>query len=660
MSTLNPYFYAHNAEHLAYENAWVRFLKEERLPDNNVLREVVRSSWKRCRAMGLDPLSEDKLPLLEKSEINRRIQKQKNLLSIVDPFLSNLFDTVKDSQFRVDFIDKDGYILKSLCNDSLKKLNMHTNSFVGANRLEESAGTNAVGLAIKLKEPIQISGAEHFIQQFHRWACSAAPILSTKGELLGIIGMSGHYEEAHKHTLALVTAVAKAIENALEVQEVHNKLKISNSQLQTILGGVSDGIVYVVDEKIIEVNNEMCSYLGVKPGDLIGTVAVDSIHTNPSLSRILNAARMDHKVREIVLEGDGRIAKYLIDVKRAFDKGEDNFGEILIFTRVEEVQMMAKQIVHSTQYTFSDIIGDSLTLSTTIEMAQKAAISNSRVLLEGESGTGKEILAQAIHNFSGRKYNSFVAVDCGAIPKELFESELFGYEKGAFTGAKPGGKIGLLEVADKGTLFLDEIGNMPLEMQKKLLRVLQEGTISRIGSTEKIEVDIRVIAATNVDLQKAVEEGKFRKDLYYRLNVFRIFVPSLRERREDIPLLARHFINKNLPHRRNVWVEEQAMEALKTYDWPGNIRELNNVIERAIIMSGGNIITVRDLPLEIQESNALHFDCELEGLSMKDAMKKYLQQVLDENKGNISKASKILGISRSRIYRVLDHEEQGE
>jgi transcriptional regulator with PAS, ATPase and Fis domain len=278
-------------------------------------------------------------------------------------------------------------------------------------------------------------------------------------------------------------------------------------------------------------------------------------------------------------------------------------------------------------------------------------------LLEGESGTGKEILAQAIHNFSGRKYNSFVAVDCGAIPKELFESELFGYEKGAFTGAKPGGKIGLLEVADKGTLFLDEIGNMPLEMQKKLLRVLQEGTISRIGSTEKIEVDIRVIAATNVDLQKAVEEGKFRKDLYYRLNVFRIFVPSLKERREDIPLLTRHFISKHRPHRRNVWVEEQAMEALKTYDWPGNIRELNNVIERAIIMSGGNIITIRDLPLEIQESNAQHLDCDLEGLSMKDAMRKYLQQVLDENKGNISKASKILGISRSRIYRILDHEE---
>lgn len=658
MSTLNPYFYAHNAEHLAYENAWVRFHKEGGFPDNTVIREEVRASWLRCRDRGMDALSEELLPLLEQEELSHRIRQNRKLMELVDPFLDTLFDTVRESGFRVDFVDKEGYILKSQCSDYLDQLNIHTNSFAGANRSEEQAGTNAIGLAIKLKTPVQISGAEHYIQQFHRWSCSAAPVLDPKGSLLCIIGMAGHYEQAHKHTLALVTAMAKAIENALEVQEVHDRLKISNSQLQTIFSGVSDGIVYVMDSKIIEVNHEMCSYLGVKPEDLIGKPVVDTIHTNPGLGRILGTARQDHKIREIVLEGDGRIAKCLIDVKRAYDNGEDSTGEILIFTRVEEVQMMAKQIVHSAHYNFGDIIGGSQALRATLEMAQKAGMYNSRVLLEGESGTGKEILAQAIHNYSGRKYNSFVAVDCGAIPKELFESELFGYESGAFTGAKPGGKIGLLELADKGTLFLDEIGNMPMEMQKKLLRVLQEGTISRIGSTEKIDVDIRVIAATNSDLQQAVEEGQFRKDLFYRLNVFHITVPPLRERKEDIPLLVRHFINKYLPNRRNIWVEEQAMEVLKGYSWPGNIRELNNVIERAIIMCGGSIITVRDLPLEIQESRNLMYDCEMEGLTLKDAMKKYLDRVLSENGGNISKAAKILGVSRSTIYRLMGNEEE--
>ena len=658
MSTLNPYFYAHNAEHLAYENAWVMFQKENVLTDNSVLREEIRKSWQRCKSMGLNAVFEDKLPLLNKKELDTRLLNYRNILTLISPFLTTLFETVRDSDFRVDFVDKEGYILKSLSNDYLNLLNEHTNSFEGANRSEEHAGTNAIGLAIKLRAPIQISGAEHYIQQFHRWSCSAAPILDSTGEMLGIISMAGHYEQAHKHTLALVTAVAKAIENTLEVQEVHDKLKISNSQLQTIFGGVSDGIVYVVDEKIIEVNHEMCSYLGVKPEDLIGTSVVESIHTNPSLSRILSSARLDHKIREIVLEGDGRIAKCLIDVKKTFDSGENNIGEILIFTRVEEVQMMAKQIVHSAHYTFADIIGNSPAIQGTLEMAQKAGMFNSRVLLEGESGTGKEILAQAIHNFSGRKYNSFVAVDCGAIPKELFESELFGYERGAFTGARPEGKIGLLELADKGTLFLDEIGNMPMEMKKKLLRVLQEGTISRIGSTEKIEVDIRVIAATNADLMQAVDEGQFRKDLFYRLNVFHIMVPSLKERREDIPILTRHFINKYLPSRKNVWVADQAMEALKNYDWPGNIRELNNVIERAIIMCGGNIITAGDLPLEIQESHNLLYECDLKGLSMKDAMKKYLVWVLEENGGNISKASKILQVSRSTIYRIQEDREE--
>lgn len=658
MSRLNPYFYAHNAEHLAYENAWVRFLKEEVLPENKVLRDEVKASWQRCKAAGIDPLSEEKLPLLPKEELKARVDANKNLLKLVAPFLATLFGTVEDSGFRVDFIDRDGYILKSLSNEYLDRQNIHTNSFEGANRSESVAGTNAIGLSLINKSPIQISGAEHYIQQFHRWTCSAAPVISPKGEIRGVVSMAGHYEQAHKHTLALVTAVAKAIENALEVQEVNDKLKISNSQLQTIFGGVSDGIVYVVAGKIIEVNDEMCSYLGAKPSDLIGTMVTESIRTNPSLARILSSARLDHKIREVVLEGEGRIAKCLIDVKNTYDKGEEDTGEILIFTRVEEVQMMAKQIVHSAHYSFSDIIGNSSALRATLEMAQKAGMYNSRVLLEGESGTGKEILAQAIHNFSGRKYNSFVAVDCGAIPKELFESELFGYESGAFTGAKPGGKLGLLELADKGTLFLDEIGNMPMEMQKKLLRVLQEGTISRIGSTEKIDVDIRVIAATNMDLQKAVETGDFRKDLFYRLNVFHIMMPSLRERKEDIPLLTRHFINKYLPGRRNVWVDDNAMEALKQYDWPGNIRELNNVIERALIMCSGNIISPKDLPLEIQEVHNQLYNSEFNGLSMKDAMKKYVERVLADNNGNISKAAKVLDVSRSTIYRISEGKEE--
>lgn len=657
MSTLNPYFYSHNAEHLAYENAWIRFLKEGVLPDNNVLREEVKTSWQRCLSRGMDALSEEKLPLLELADLEVRVKENKSLLSIVMPFLITLFGIVEASGFRVDFVDSEGYIIKSLSNDYLDKQNDHTNSFEGANRSEDIAGTNAIGLSIITKTPIQISGAEHYIQQFHRWSCSAAPILNPKGEILGVIGMAGHYEQAHKHTLALVTAVAKAIENAIEVQEVNDKLQSSNSQLQTIFSGVSDGIVYVVAGKVIEVNEELCSYLGVKPADLIGTMVTESIHTNPSLSRILSRARLDHKIREIVLEGNCRIAKCLIDVKNTYDDGEENVGEILIFTRVEEVQMMAKQIVHSAHYTFADLIGKSAALRVTMEMAQKAGMFNSRILLEGESGTGKEILAQAIHNFSGRKYNSFVAVDCGAIPKELFESELFGYESGAFTGAKPGGKLGLLELADKGTLFLDEIGNMPMEMQKKLLRVLQEATISRIGSTEKIDVDIRVIAATNMDLGKAVDNGTFRKDLFYRLNVFHIMMPSLRERKEDIPLLVRHFINKDLPARRNVWVDDNVMEALKKYDWPGNIRELNNVIERALIMCSGNIISLKDLPLEIQETHNLVYSSDFNGLSMKEAMKKYLNRVLEENSGNISKAAKVLDVSRSTIYRILEEKE---
>jgi len=307
------------------------------------------------------------------------------------------------------------------------------------------------------------------------------------------------------------------------------------------------------------------------------------------------------------------------------------------------------------------IIGSSQGLREVLNIVQRVANTNATVLITGESGTGKELIANLIHYNSVRRDQPYVKVNCGAIPENLIESELFGYEKGAFTGAVAR-KIGKFERAQGGTIFLDEIGELDLSMQVKLLRVLQEKEIERIGGNQTINIDVRVVAATNRDLLKMVSEGNFREDLYYRLNVIPIKNPSLRERREDIPLLAGYFIEKYSRElgRGQMSIDEDVMARLINYPWQGNIRELENVIERMVILSQGNIITKESLPKEIAqqvfqegEDSTARFILPEEGLSIDELEKDLIMQALQRSDYNQTKAAKLLGVSRhTLIYRM--------
>lgn len=304
---------------------------------------------------------------------------------------------------------------------------------------------------------------------------------------------------------------------------------------------------------------------------------------------------------------------------------------------------------------FPEIIGKSKAMQEVFYIMQMVAESNANVLITGESGTGKELVARAIHNNSLRKSKPFVIVDCTTIPENLLESELFGHEKGAFTGASER-KTGLIEIANEGTVFLDEIGELPMFLQKKLLRFLQEKEIQRIGSTQRIKVDVRVISATNRDLEKAVQEGSFREDLYWRLNVVRINLPPLRERKEDIPLLVNHFLNKfskenNKPIPQ---LEPEVMELLMNYDWPGNIRELANVMERAVVLSPSGLISIKHLPRRIQEKTG--WIAKNEGsLNLLELEKSLIIKALNTTGWNQTKAAEILGISRKQLRTKMKH-----
>ncbi|HPG40739.1 MAG TPA: sigma-54 dependent transcriptional regulator [bacterium] len=309
------------------------------------------------------------------------------------------------------------------------------------------------------------------------------------------------------------------------------------------------------------------------------------------------------------------------------------------------------------------VIGKSKVIEEITDKIIKVAPSNSNILIFGESGTGKELIARNLHLYSKRKTEPFIPVDCTALPSNLLESELFGYEKGAFTGANRI-KPGVIELADKGTLFLDEITEMDHNLQSKLLRFLQERQFRRLGGQKLLEVDVRIISATNRDPEQAVKEQKLRQDLYFRLNVVPVFISPLRERREDIPLLVRHFIKKYNPSfsREIKGISSDAMFCLKKYHWPGNVRELQNIIEQMMSLAENNVIDIADIPKQIRETSNTSIEQAGNNSNFKEAKerflkqfgKKYFEELLVRCNGNLSQTARMAGISRSSLYRIFE------
>ena len=319
---------------------------------------------------------------------------------------------------------------------------------------------------------------------------------------------------------------------------------------------------------------------------------------------------------------------------------------------LKENLFLRKELRKSFQ--FGDIIGKSHTMQEVFDLIRTVAEGKSTILIQGESGTGKELVARAIHQSGPRKDAPFISISCGALSESLLESELFGHEAGAFTDAKSL-KKGKIELADGGTFFLDEVGDISLKTQVDLLRVLQEREFRRVGGSEVVRVDVRVIAATHKDLLKGIKAGRFREDLYYRLNVINIAIPPLRERKEDIPLLVSHFLEKfNIENRKTIErVSEKAMAALMDYDWPGNVRELENAIERSVVVCKSNMILREDLPASLvyEKEAAPSYPT---NLSIQEVEKRHIVRILSEMGWNVRKSAKILGIDRITLYRKME------
>ncbi|MED1411295.1 MULTISPECIES: sigma-54 interaction domain-containing protein [Bacillus] len=467
-------------------------------------------------------------------------------------------------------------------------------------------------------------------------------------------------------------AIFKDITEVVDLAEEVTDLKEIQTLLEAIINS-SEEAISVVDEKGrgLVINPAYTKLTGLTEEDIIGKPATTDIVEGESMH--MKVLRTRRAVRGIHMKIGQKKRDVIVNVAPVIVDGILK-GSVGVIRDVSEIQKLtnelnrARQIIRTLEakYSFDDIVGDSDETTAAIEQAKLGANTPATVLLRGESGTGKELFAHAIHNGSNRKYNKFVRVNCAAISETLLESELFGYEEGAFSGAKRGGKRGFFEEANNGSIFLDEIGELSANTQAKLLRVLQEKEIVKVGGTKAIPINVRVIAATHVNLEKAILEGKFREDLYYRLNKIPIQIPSLRQRKGDIPAIAERLIQKiNQDYGRNVeGLTDAAVSYLQSYEWPGNVRELENILGRAIIFMNYNeiYIDVHHLPplhkeeqVETKQNNLLP---ELEEKALEHLVTEFegniIREYLEKLDGNKTKTAKALGISVRNLYYKLE------
>jgi transcriptional regulator with PAS, ATPase and Fis domain len=447
----------------------------------------------------------------------------------------------------------------------------------------------------------------------------------------------------------------QSITEAKRAAKMSRKAQEKSNIYKTILDYTYEGIIAISsDNKIILMNTCAKQMLNIEAN------AVGSDIKSAQLSQELTNIIQDDKeyINEIIQKNDEPI---MLSKVFTYIKGE-KFGCVVTIQKIQHIQSMEgvirENIInsgHDAKYTFDDIVAVSDVTKDIVGLAKKFSLTESNILLTGESGTGKEIFAQSIHNFSNRKKGPFVAVNCASLPENLLESELFGYASGAFTGASKSGKLGFFGLANNGTIFLDEIGEMPLGLQSKLLRVLQERQFTRLGDNKVVKVDIRIIAATNKDLNKLVKQSMFRKDLLYRLDVLRINIPALDDRSEDIPVLAERFIKRLNPHKT---LSEKAKELLKGYNWEGNVRQVQNFCERLDALSTSRIITEEDI-LYIQRLTPSSMDAgeTHNAISAEDISRQNEEQLIREalvrTKYNRQNAARLLNINRSTLWRKM-------
>jgi transcriptional regulator of acetoin/glycerol metabolism len=648
----------------ALERAWDRFALLGR--DATELVPLIRESWIRSRDLHrIDPAIErSPMVLAERDLVERR--ERLGALRLGLPFLEQLSDGLRGTHHGLGLLDADGYVVATVGDPGVLEDLAAINFRPGGNWNEQTVGTNGPGTALAARKPVQIIGPEHYVHAWQRWACSAAPICDPiTGETLAVIDVTGYRESAQPHTLLAVYSTAALIQQRL-LLELTLEEKLLCEAFAARASRYPADAIFAVDQRgrAVHFNATAQRIVAARTG-LAAQSLIDEFR--PALSKTIErgGARTEAKTedRELIVSSQTLGRELRATVFAVLHQGR-TIGAILAIppgalahsAATDRIATVLRPAARpgGARYVFEDIVAGSPRMTDAVALAHTVAENDLPVLVTGESGTGKEMIAQSIHNASARAGGPFVAVNCGSIPEELIDSEFFGYEEGAFTGARRGGSIGKFEHANRGTIFLDEVSELSPRSQAALLRVLQEMEIVRVGGAVPRRIDARVIAATNRDLRAQVAAGRFRSDLFYRLNVMEIRLPPLRERIEDLPVLAARFLDE-LPGRSRPSLGEAALDALCAYRWPGNVRELHNVIHRAAIMARGPAVEPDDLPEELLDAPlAQSVDSARNSTQhVADPGRERLLAVLGECRGNVAEAARRMALSRMTLYRKL-------
>ncbi|MFG1356129.1 sigma-54-dependent Fis family transcriptional regulator, partial [Xanthobacter autotrophicus] len=607
---------------------------------SSVVRPAVLASWQRSRQHAITA-NRSEAPLVSEAELHRRRQQNTRLIAAARPAMDEARHLLSDARSMLILTDTEGTILETEGDARAVDTGQEVKLQRGGLWCEAQIGTNAIGTALACGRPVQIHAAEHFCASVQRWTCAAAPVRHPgHGAVIGAVDVSGSTDTFNPQNLAHAVALAQQIEAVLgrrmemEHEQVlrHFLSKRSLWLSEEILAfGRSGALIYSTDRALKEVARRNGRFIA--DGRL---AALNDVAPAAWAERV--AALLPGASVEIVRE-DG-----------------EEIGGVVVLHAPRKPRPVMREVAREPEVLpFEAIIGDSPAMREVREKARRMAESGLPILLEGETGVGKEVFARAIHG--GRApCGPFVPLNCGGLPRDLIASELFGYEKGAFTGADAAGKQGKVEAADGGLLCLDEIGEMPLELQSYLLRVLEDGVVYRVGGHNGRRVNLRLVSMTNRDLSGEVAAGRFRKDLFYRIAALRLRIPPLRERGEDVALLLDHF-GRSAAARAGLApprFSPAAHAALMAYGWPGNVRELRNVVDMLVAMGGtggeeGALIDIADLPQEIREETTET----ARATDLKAVEEAAIRAAVEACGGNLSRAARRLGIARSTLYMRL-------
>ena len=645
--------------------AWEALLegKNEAAQSSLPVRSTINDSWHRCATGGIDAQRNEAPIETDKDAVDALARTSMELLTAAALPFEAIGKLLNGTGAMLMLADAEGVLINVIGDKKTIYDGMDIHLGIGGKWTEDVVGTNGIGTALWTGEPVFVHAAEHFCAGIKSWTCAGAPIRDPfDGKVIGVVDLSGHPDIFRPHNIALVTAAAREIERALADSQNDERMRLLEAFITSVGNYRSKDGVMIIDRhgRAIYSNNVPIAERK-RFGDTIregsGRCRLPELSNSGFLDSVTTALPREMQswhLCPLELNGEVRGAAFV------FPKLDD-IGKFSIAGKATSPRLKDEAAL---------IIGESEALRKSIDVACKIAESEdiTSLLIEGETGVGKELFARLVHSASRKSAKGpFVALNCGAITKELFGSELFGHIGGAFTGSSREGKPGVFEHADGGVLSLDEIGEMPLDMQPFLLRVLEERAVTRLGDSRLRPVDVRLVASTNRNLKTEVDCGRFRKDLFYRVSTVSIHVPPLRERGDDSILLIEHFSRK-LAERKGsnpLRFSNQALDSLLAYKWPGNVRELRNVVERLHLLSPNDFVDIDALPAEIVEPSPHHHDIPFSSdkepreprspiFSFEDAEREAIKIALAAENGNLSKVAQRLGVSRPTLYRKLD------